>query len=210
MVVGSVTLRNASDARVPRLRRFLPRARNRLRMWIVTSPKSMSTGQGFSHLWHTVQSSATSFNSSKWRIEMPRRVCSSYRNASMMRPAARILLRGEYSRLARGTCVLHTGLHLPQRRQCLISSLSAPSSLASKISASCSTRRSDGVYAPSRVAPASRLPRLKGAPGGAGQQLAVVEAAVGVDVVLVARERLELGRVEIVQFGNADAVLARD
>ena len=29
-------------------------------------------------------------------------------------------MRGLYSRLARGTCVAHTGLHLPQRRQSLI------------------------------------------------------------------------------------------
>ena len=35
---------------------------------------------------------------------------------------ARILSRGEYSKLARGTCVAQTGLHLPQRRQSLIAS----------------------------------------------------------------------------------------
>jgi hypothetical protein len=48
-----------------------------LRIAIDTSPKSMSTGQGDSHLWQTVQWSATSPYSSKCRIETPRRVCSS-------------------------------------------------------------------------------------------------------------------------------------
>ena len=33
----------------------LPILRNKLRMFIVTSPKSISTGQGDKHLWHTVQ-----------------------------------------------------------------------------------------------------------------------------------------------------------
>ena len=51
---------------------------------------------------------------------MPRRVCSSYRKASISSEVARILLRGLYSRLARGTCVAQTGLHLPQRRQSLM------------------------------------------------------------------------------------------
>ena len=48
------------------------------------------------------------------------------------RPAARwpgILLRGLYSRLARGTWVEHTGLHLPQRRQSFTESAMAPMSL---------------------------------------------------------------------------------
>ena len=39
---------------------FLPSLRSRLRIAIDTSPKSMSTGQGFTHLWQTVQWSATS------------------------------------------------------------------------------------------------------------------------------------------------------
>ena len=42
-----------------------PILRNRLRMFIVTSPKSILTGQGVAHLWHTVQWSATSSNSSQ-------------------------------------------------------------------------------------------------------------------------------------------------
>jgi hypothetical protein len=40
----------------------------------------------------------------------------------MSSEVARILSRGEYSRLARGTCVAHTGLHFPQRRQSLMAS----------------------------------------------------------------------------------------
>src|SRR5947209_20585437 len=80
----------------------------------------MSTGHGDRHLWQTVQWSATSVNSSQCLIETPRRVCSSYRNASTSNEVARILLRGEYRRFARGTCVAHTGLHLPQRRQSLM------------------------------------------------------------------------------------------
>jgi hypothetical protein len=50
---------------------------------------------------------------------------------------ARILLRGLYSRLARGTCVAQAGLHLPQRRQSLMLSLMAPMSLCCMISDSC-------------------------------------------------------------------------
>ena len=38
-------------------------------------------------------------------------------------------MRGLYSRLARGTCVVHTGLHLPQRRQSLIEWAISPMSL---------------------------------------------------------------------------------
>jgi hypothetical protein len=145
MLRGSVMLRKAIAAQVTGLLRFWPRSRRMWRMRMVTSPKSMFTGQGLRHLWQMVQWSATSFISSKWRIEMPRRVCSSYRKASMISPVARILLRGEYSRFARGTWVVHTGLHLPQRRQLRMSSLSSPSSLSSSSSASCCTRRSDGV-----------------------------------------------------------------
>src|SRR5512147_1603002 len=99
-----------------------------------TSPKSMSTGHGFRHLWQTVQWSATSENSSQCLSDTPRRVCSSYRNASISSDVARILLRGEYSRLARGECVAHTGLHLPQRRQSLIMSEICPTSDCSMIS----------------------------------------------------------------------------
>ena len=63
-------------------------------MFIDTSPKSMSTGHGVTHLWQTVQWSATSSNSSQCLIDTPRRVCSSYRNASISSDVARILLRG--------------------------------------------------------------------------------------------------------------------
>ncbi len=65
IVDGSVTVRNAIAAAVPGLNLRLPSRRSRLRIAIDTSPKSMSTGQGFTHLWHTVQWSATSENSSK-------------------------------------------------------------------------------------------------------------------------------------------------
>ncbi len=67
IVVGSVALRKNIAAAVPGLNFFLPSRRSRLRIAIETSPKSMSTGHGLSHLWHTVQWSATSPNSSKWR-----------------------------------------------------------------------------------------------------------------------------------------------
>src|SRR4030067_1065697 len=120
MAVGSVALRNSIEVALTGLNFFLPCLRRKLRMKIDTSPKSISTGQGFLHLWHIVQWSATSPNSAKCWMETPRRVCSSYRNASISSEAARILLRGEYSRLARGTWVLHTGLHLPQGRAALV------------------------------------------------------------------------------------------
>src|SRR6185295_15813265 len=114
-------------------------------MAMETSPKSMSTGQGLRHLWQTVQWSATSENSSKCLSETPRRVCSSYRNASMSNEVARILLRGEYSRFARGTWVEHTGLHFPQRRQSLIESDISPIALCSRIRLSSSSRLKLGV-----------------------------------------------------------------
>src|SRR5512139_1600484 len=161
MVAGSVALRKAIDAQVPGLNFFLPCLRSRLRMAIETSPKSMSTGQGFLHLWQMVQWSATSPNSSKCLSDTPRRVCSSYKNASISSEVARILLRGEYSRLARGIWVLHTGLHLPQRRQSLIESAMAPVSDASRMIDSASSRLNEGVYALRRSAPGSSLPLLK-------------------------------------------------
>ena len=77
IVSGLVALRKNIDAAVPALNFFLPMRRSRSRIAIDTSPKSMSTGQGDSHLWHTVQWSATSENSSQWRMLTPRRVCSS-------------------------------------------------------------------------------------------------------------------------------------
>ena len=95
IVVGSVALRKNIAAAVAGRNGRLPSWRSRLRIAIETSPKSMSTGHGAAHLWHTVQWSATSENSSKWRSDTPRRVCSSYRNASISSDAARILLRGE-------------------------------------------------------------------------------------------------------------------
>ena len=77
MVSGRVVSRKNIAADFAGLKRFLPMRRSRSRIAMETSPKSMSTGQGDSHLWQTVQWSATSLNSSQWRIETPRRVCSS-------------------------------------------------------------------------------------------------------------------------------------
>ena len=77
MRAGSVADRKVIASRVAGAVFFLPALRRKLRMAIDTSPKSMSTGQGFTHLWQTVQWSATSPNSSKCLSEMPRRVCSS-------------------------------------------------------------------------------------------------------------------------------------
>ena len=145
MVCGWVALRNGMAAALPGRKLFLPILRSRLRMFMVTSPKSIFTGHGLRHLWHTVQWSATSSKSAQWRTLMPRRVCSSYRKASISSEVARILLRGLYSRLARGTWVAHTGLHLPQRRQSLMLSLMAPMSLCCMISDSWPIRPKLGV-----------------------------------------------------------------
>ena len=95
MVAGSVAFKKNIDAAVPGLKDFLSILRSRLRMFIETSPKSMLTGHGVTHLWQTVQWSATSSNSSQCLIDTPRRVCSSYRKASTSSEVARILLRGE-------------------------------------------------------------------------------------------------------------------
>jgi len=95
IVPGSFVFRKNMAADFAGLTPWLPRRRSTSRMAIETSPKSMSTGQGVSHLWQTVQWSATSPNSSQCWIEMPRRVCSSYRNASISIEVARTLLRGE-------------------------------------------------------------------------------------------------------------------
>ena len=65
---------------------------------------------------------------------MPRRVCSSYKKASTSSDVAKILLRGLYSKLARGTWVAHTGLHLPQRKQSFTLSAIAPMSLCCMMS----------------------------------------------------------------------------
>ena len=145
MVVGSVAFRKNMAAALAGLKLLLSILRSRLRMFIDTSPKSMLTGHGVTHLWHTVQWSATSSNSSQWRIETPRRVCSSYRKASISAEVARILSRGEYSRFARGTWVVQTGLHLPQRRQSLTLLAMSPISLCCMISDSWPIRPNDGV-----------------------------------------------------------------
>ena len=63
----------------------------------------------------------------------------------MSSEVARILLRGLYSRLARGTCVAQTGLHLPQRRQSFTESAIAPMSLCCMISDSWPIRPKLGV-----------------------------------------------------------------
>ena len=94
IVSGLVALRKNIAAALAGRKLFWPILRSRLRMFIDTSPKSMSTGHGATHLWQTVQWSATSSNSSQCLIEMPRRVCSSYRKASISSEVARILLRG--------------------------------------------------------------------------------------------------------------------
>ena len=145
IVVGSLMVRKAIAAALPGLNDFLPCFLSRLRILIDTSPKSMSTGQGFSHLWHTVQWSATSSNSAQCASDTPRRVCSSYRKASISSEVDRILLRGEYSRLARGTWVEHTGLHLPQRRQSLMSCAMSPTSVCSMMMDSWPIRLKLGV-----------------------------------------------------------------
>ena len=145
MVAGSVAFKNNIEAAEPALNDFCPILRNKLRIFIDTSPKSISTGQGVKHLWQTVQWSATSSNSSQCLTEIPRRVCSSYKNASTNNEVAKILLRGEYSKLARGTCVAQTGLHLPQRKQSLTLLAIAPISLCCMMSDSCPIKPNDGV-----------------------------------------------------------------
>src|ERR1035437_5701310 len=147
MVAGSLAFKKNIITAEPGLNDFLPILRTGLRMFIETSPKSISTGHGARHLWQTVQWSATSSNSSQCLIDTPRRVCSSYRKASTSKEVARLLLRGEYSKLARGTCVAHTGLHLPQRRQSLTLLAIAPMSLCCMISDSWPIKPNDGVYA---------------------------------------------------------------
>ena len=77
MVSGFVAFRNIIASLLPGRKLFLPILPSRLRMFIDTSPKSMSTGHGLRHLWQTVQWSATSSNSSQCLMLMPRRVCSS-------------------------------------------------------------------------------------------------------------------------------------
>src|SRR5256714_1471130 len=145
MVSGLVAFSISIAILLPGRKLFLPILRSRLRMFIDTSPKSIFTGHGDSHLWHTVQWSATSSNSSQCLIDTPRRVCSSYRKASTSSEVARLLLRALYSRLARGTCVAHAGLHLPQRRQSLILFEIAPPSLCCRINDSCPSRLKLGV-----------------------------------------------------------------
>jgi len=145
MVAGSFAFKNNIPAAVPGLNCFLPCSRKKFRILIETSPKSISTGQGFRHLWQTVQWSATSLNSSKCFNDMPRRVCSSYKNASINNDVPKILLRGLYNKLARGTCVVHTGLHFPQRKQSLMSSAISPMADCSIMMDSCSSKPKLGV-----------------------------------------------------------------
>ena len=95
MVCGFVAFKKNIAAAVPRLKRFFPMRRSTSRISMDTSPKSMSTGHGVAQLWQTVQWSATSASSSQCWSDTPRRVCSSYRNASMRSEVARILSRGE-------------------------------------------------------------------------------------------------------------------
>ena len=94
MVSGLVALSINIAAALPGLNVFCPILRKRLRMFIVTSPKSILTGHGERHLWQTVQWSATSSNSCQCLMDTPRRVCSSYKKASTNNEVAKILLRG--------------------------------------------------------------------------------------------------------------------
>src|SRR3954463_5792704 len=55
IVSGVVAFRNSIAALLAGRKRFLPILRRRLRMFIETLPKSMSTGHGDRHLWQTVQ-----------------------------------------------------------------------------------------------------------------------------------------------------------
>ena len=54
-VAGSVALSMNIAAAVPGFHFFFPDRVSSSRIAIETSPKSMSTGQGFTHLWQTVQ-----------------------------------------------------------------------------------------------------------------------------------------------------------
>src|SRR5256885_737848 len=73
MVSGLVALSMAIASLLPGRKLFLSILRSRLRMFMVTSPKSIFTGQGLKHLWQTVQWSDTSSNSCQWRSDTPRR-----------------------------------------------------------------------------------------------------------------------------------------
>ena len=55
ILCGLVALRNSMARALPGRKVFLPILRSKLRICIVTSPKSILTGQGLSHWWHTVQ-----------------------------------------------------------------------------------------------------------------------------------------------------------
>ena len=143
--VGFLAFKNAMPADTIGLKRLCPVSRRKLLMSTLTSPKSIFTGHGFTQRWHTVQCSAMLPSSSKCFSDTPRRVCSSYKNASASSPTPKILLRGEYSRLARGTWVLHTGLHLPQRRQSFTASVILPKCDCSIIRLSKPSSSKDGV-----------------------------------------------------------------
>ena len=89
LIVDGRSFRKNIAAAVPGLNALRPIAPQGC-IAIDTSPKSMSTGHGASHLWQTVQWSATSENSSKWRSDA----------------APRLLLRGTPRSKARsrGSC----------------------------------------------------------------------------------------------------------
>ena len=55
IVAGSFAFKKNIEVAVPGLKDFLSILRNKLRIFIDTSPKSILTGQGVKHLWHTVQ-----------------------------------------------------------------------------------------------------------------------------------------------------------
>ena len=71
-----------------------------------------------------------------------------------------------------------------------------PISDASRISDSAPIRLNDGVYASRRSPP--------------GRSLPAVEPALGIDLALVGAERRDLVRLEVLELGDADAVLAGD
>ena len=170
IVVGSVAFRNEHRALAcPDCTRRLPCWRSRLRIAIETSPKSMSTGHGFAAL---VADRAVVGDVARTRrsAAATRRAASAPRtgSASISSDVARILLRGLYSRFARGTCVAHGGLHLPQRRQSLIESAMPPD-----------LRLLEDQALGAEQAEARRVG--SGQIGDAGQQLARLKRPAGID-----------------------------
>ena len=108
------------------------------------------------------------------------------------------MFRGLYSRLARGTWVAQTGLHLPQRRQSLIASPEIEGCAMSETAALIE-----------RLVPEQIEARRVGVGEiAAGQELAQIETAVRVDSAFVRAELHDLGLVEELELGNPDAMLA--